>query len=91
MPAKIHWGGIPRAGDISKTKVLLGEGNALDPFCEFPVREILGVSFSTAAGSGADPSEPLTLPRGPEKKMAPAKDRSGRFAMETISAADYEP
>jgi len=88
MPAEETWDRIPRACDASKTKLLLGD-DPLTPFGEFPVREILGVSFGTG-GDGADTREPIAVPRGPNQEMVSTRGNSGRHQVGTVPAEDYE-
>jgi hypothetical protein len=71
---------LPRACDVSRTKIDLGVLSPINPFCEFPVREILGVSFGLCDIFGAvradrldapaDRASKLHIPRGPVKAPA---------------------
>jgi hypothetical protein len=90
MPEEQFLDRIPRACKTAKTKIVLGD-NPLTPFSEFPVREILGVSFGTGGGEGADTREPMAVPRGPEKTMVPTRSNSGRHQVATVPAAEYAP
>jgi acetoacetate decarboxylase len=65
---------IPQAGDVSRTVVHTGELSPLNPTCEFPVREVLGVSWH-AAPSTAPTFARVPVPRegsaGPIAKPPP--------------------
>ncbi len=88
MPEERFLDRTPRACDPAKTKIVLGE-DPLTPFAEFPVREILGISFGTGGGEGADTREPMAVPRGPDKKLVPTGKNAGRHVVATVSAAEY--
>jgi acetoacetate decarboxylase len=89
LPAEEQWDRLPRACDVSKTRIVLGD-DPLTPFGEFPVREILGVSFGTGGGEGADTREPVAVPRGTEGKTFRTRDNSGRHLVATLPAEQYE-
>jgi acetoacetate decarboxylase len=90
MPEEKNWDRIPKVCDPSKTKILLGE-DPLTPFGEFPVREIIGVSFGTGGGEGADTREPMAVPRGPDKEMVLTRENSGRHQVATVPTTEYAP
>jgi acetoacetate decarboxylase len=88
MPEERFLERVPRACDVSKTRIVLGD-DPLTPFGEFPVREILGVSFGTGGGEGADTREPMAVPRGPDKEMVPTRSNSGRHQVGSVPAEEY--
>jgi acetoacetate decarboxylase len=88
MPDEQFWDRLPKKCDAAKTRVVLGD-DPLTPFGEFPVREILGVSFGTGGGEGADTREPTRVPRGPDNEMVSNRGNSGRHKVGTVLAEEY--
>lgn len=98
IPPEADMARMPRACDLAKTKLVLGTQNSLDPYGEFPVRELLGVTFFK--GPGTRPGG-ASVPRGPEKKLVKLRadrERSlqqdvDRKAMEAFAytAKAYDP
>lgn len=69
--------GVPRACDLSQTSFAFPEPTALDPVCEFPVRELVGASFME--GSVAD--------RRRARRVPPPRSRR----LEAVDAETFEP
>jgi len=88
LPDKSDWDRIPRACDVSRTRIALGE-DPLTPFGEFPVREILGVSFGVSGGVAAAKRGPVAVPRGAEGKMLTMLHNSGRHVVATVPVREY--
>jgi hypothetical protein len=87
MPEQRFHPRLPRAGDLRKTRIWLGEPDPLEPWGEFPVREILGVNFSRRAQSAegtVSEEERLAIPRGPQKKPVRFEQRNNRTFLENL-------
>ena len=61
----------------------------LTPFGEFPVREILGVSFGIGGGEGSDTREPAGVPRGPTTRWC-RRGQLRALKVATCPGEDYE-
>jgi acetoacetate decarboxylase len=83
---------VPRACDPERTTIDTGEHSPLNPYCEFPVREVLGVSFSMADHRPLLASGSVRVPRGSgsEPPPPPSPIEAAAFAPWALSAKGYD-
>jgi acetoacetate decarboxylase len=78
---------VPRACDLKRTTIDTGELSPLNPFCEFPVREVLGVTFSMADHRPLLARKQVRIPRGQVDEQPPAPSSP----LVTVDAAAFAP
>jgi acetoacetate decarboxylase len=87
---------VPRACDPGRTTIDTGELSPLNPFCEFPVREVLGVTFSMADHRPLLARRQVRIPRGPVDERPPAGSppililEAGAFAPWALSMKGHD-
>jgi hypothetical protein len=87
LPRGVDPASLPRACDISKTRLEFDTSFPLNTYGELPVREILGVSFYT--GFGTKPLQ-VRVPRGPDGTTQ-GRGVRGYQQIEEINPKGLEP
>jgi hypothetical protein len=83
---------LPRACDPKRSTIDTGELSPLNPYCEFPVREVLGVSFSMADHRPLLTRRKARVPRGQgnDRPPQPSVIEGAAFAPWALSAKGYD-